>query len=392
MPELAYDGAVPPAVRRWADAASPAEASRVLVLGFVCARAAFDGAPGAYDGAPAEPSSVRRGAAAEETVGTILGRRYDVADTAKQAHAADFVIDSPAGPVLVEVKDYSSPVPRREVAKLNADLAARGAVAGVFLSLGSPIAHVAESFAVRFEDAGGPRVPVVYAAPSASERRLPADTILLAAEVAVGLARASATLRADARARDDVVGRLAGVRATLDDLRAARARLRETAAAVNTSLADCAERFAATESRLRDAVGALLADLDGAAERVSANELAAELSRRYGAPAHAPAIGELAARLAGAASPTALDARHEWRFLKTRAVHAAGWGFSFVRGGVHALVPLDAARACGGTEAALLALLVAHPKAARYADGALELALTNVTTPALLSALAAGAE
>lgn len=400
-----------PAARDWL-AAKPAPEFAALVVN--CGLAAFGltGPPSAptraaaAPAAPLEVGSSRRGAAAEESVAAVLGARYTLSDTAKTAHGADFAIETPAGPILVEVKDYSAPVPRKEVLKLGADIAARGAVAAVFLSLNSPIATIAESLAIRFESAGGPRVPVVYAAPGAAATasaatpsasasaapaaRMPPAVMLVATEIAVGLARAAAALRIDARARDDVVGRLAAIRSLLDELGSARTTLREAAAAVSAALSECAERLASTEGRLRAAVTDLLADIDHEAVSVPAGEILAALQARYSgldASGVAAAVDALAARLLAATPPDALDRLKEWRFLKTKAVHASGWGFSFTRGTTSLILPRDCANSCGATDAAFMQLLLDHPAQVRCINGVLEVALAPDAAAAVISIL-----
>ena len=407
MEQLLYDpAALTDPARAWLACASPAAVSQTLALGlqlrsalpestevFPAASPAGTAASPAGTAARDGVGSSIRGRLAEADVAALLAARWPVRDTAKSAHAADFIIDTDGGPVLIEVKDYSDAVPRREIAKLHSDATARGAAAAVLLSLASPVATVADSFAVRFESS--PRVPIIYAAPlrgrgpDGRRHRLSPDTIQLAVEVAVGLARAAAALRVDARARDDVIARLVDVRGLLDELTGARADLRLAAAATTTALASCAERLAGTETRLRATVGDLLAELDHESARVTAGELGTELARRYpaaAAPEFAAALATLAPPLFRSAPPDALDRLDEWRFLKTRAVHTGGWGFNFARG-ASIVIPHEVATACGIASNTVLRLLLDHAAQAKFSGGVLEIALTPDTVSALAALL-----
>lgn len=89
---------------------------------------------------------------------------YDVRLAAHRARAADIQVDAAGRRVCVEAKNYTTAVPEKEVAKFLRDLGARGAAAGVFVSLAAGIAGIRGRFSARLEvlPLAGRTVPVVY--------------------------------------------------------------------------------------------------------------------------------------------------------------------------------------------------------------------------------------
>ena len=110
-------------------------------------------------------SSAEKGARAEVKVFEALqGSYHAIVDTSGTSRAGDLSLDTVNGLVLVEVKDYISTVPKREVEKFKRDVNATNAAAGVLISLSSPIVSLKKGgrISVRVESTDTSMVPLVY--------------------------------------------------------------------------------------------------------------------------------------------------------------------------------------------------------------------------------------
>ena len=229
---------------------------------------------------PAEPApslakgslASERGAAGEAWVEKALAAAgFGPADVSRRARSGDFRVMTPAGAVLVEVKNYQSTVPRAEVAKFRRDLGATGAAAGVFVSLGSRVpggrgGPQSSPLEVRLEPTPGGfgRVPAVYLTPgpAAMAAGRPPDPDLVPAAVslaslyaeALSLETAAAStantdviargVSADVIARGvsaDVIARGAALASAISD---ARAVLADARVSVGSALASAGETLA----------------------------------------------------------------------------------------------------------------------------------------------------
>jgi len=95
-----------------------------------------------------------------EEVVACLGE-YSISNTAQQGKKGDFIVESNALRVLVDVKNYNCSVPTKEVEKLHRDLQCNpSAGAGMLLSIGSKITGRG-SFAIEYTIVGNKRVPIL---------------------------------------------------------------------------------------------------------------------------------------------------------------------------------------------------------------------------------------
>lgn len=95
----------------------------------------------------------------EEEAFNILNEHFEnVRDMHDKPHSGDYFVDDR---VLVEVKNYSNNVPKREVEKFKRDLESTGKQGGVFWSLNTPISNIG-SFKQTIHIINGREVPVMY--------------------------------------------------------------------------------------------------------------------------------------------------------------------------------------------------------------------------------------
>lgn len=323
----------------------------------------------------AEPgTAARRGLAGESRVGDLLARAgFEVRPLAHRARSADMAVTTEAGEVLIETKNYSSTVPQKEIDKFRRDLGARGAEAGVMVSVAGRFAGVRGELSARIENlpGAGRAVPLVYAGR--------AEFAPAAVELAVHLAKQ--------RARPGVLGaaepppgdaRLEELVPAFDEVaelvEAAKAELVKAGAELSGRLASSAHQLGFALHDHRRLCRALRAT-SGPTVSGEPDAVLREFDERYRFPEDSrQGLAAAVSRL----SDTALgDVRRvsRWRFAKSRATHlSTGTAFSFSLGRVE--ISLDLTSLTPGRAAELLGL---HPGKVRVADGRFGLVLDSET-------------
>lgn len=338
---------------------------------------------------PAEQTSALKGARGESRVYEILARRagFKLRDVSHRARSADMVVEAPGCRVFVDAKDYAVAVPDKEVQKFRRDLGARGAEAGVLVSLSSGIVGVKGTLTAALEvlPLEGRVAPIVYVA-SGHE-----DVIAAGVDLAAHLARVHpGTLAATAlHPRDALEAYVAGLEEVSDLFEDARAEAGRLAAATAGGFGGVLEKLGAALRDQRRLVRAQRAAVE-TIEEVSVNTAGgvnngvvgtawAFFAERYAVPDEiAGIVREILAALGEGPCQSSLgDIRPEsrWRFLKAKAVHiATGAMFTFLKTRTDFGRPL--ARLSAERTGALLAR---HPKKVRVADEALTLELDDAT-------------
>jgi hypothetical protein len=340
-------------------------------------------APAAEDPLFAEQTSSLKGARGEARVYEVLAQRttYTVRDVSHRARSADMVLETPAGKIYVDSKDYNIAVPDKEVQKFRRDLGARGAVAGVLVSLSSGIVGVRGTLTASLEalPAEGRIVPVVYVASGNP------DVIAAGADLAAYLSKVHPGTLAPAglHAHDALEAYASGLEDVADLFEDARADLARLATATAAGLGGSLEKLSLA---LRDHRRIVRAQRAAAEEAVEGHALLdledppalwAEFEARY---AGSPAVQESAVlqevlRALGASRLGDIREAARWRFLKTKAVHVeTGTVVNFLKTRTELVRPLALV-----TPERVGSLLARHPKKVRIADGALALELCDST-------------
>lgn len=115
-----------------------------------------------YDIEEVKPNqtTVATGIIGEEYLFTILNDNFkNVRDWHDKAKMGDYIIDET---LLVEVKNYTNSVPKKEIEKFKRDLGETEMSAGIFISLNSPISNMKSNFKLTTHTINGSEIPVIY--------------------------------------------------------------------------------------------------------------------------------------------------------------------------------------------------------------------------------------
>ena len=323
-----------------------------------------------------EQTSALKGARGEAIVYQILSQGgYTVRDVSHRARSADMVVTSQAGEVYVDSKSYTTAVPSKETQKFRRDLGARGAAAGVLVSLTSGIVGVRGVLTARLValPEKGRMVPLVYVTSSHPE------VITAAVSLAVHLARLRPET-SDARTlhgQDALESYTVGLEHLADAYEDARADLARFAL---ESMEKCAGVVSKIAGALRDhrrLAKVQRAAIDPPADRTldDTPALWSEISTRYPiVPGAETALANIIGRLAESALGDIKPA-NRWRFQKTKATHiSSGVVLVFLKKRTDICIPV--AQMDGGRVGDLLAR---HIKKIRISDGTLSLELGGDT-------------
>jgi len=105
-------------------------------------------------------TTVAAGIIGEEYLFTILNDNFkNVRDWHDKAKMGDYIINES---LLVEVKNYTNSVPKKEIEKFKRDLGETEMSAGIFISLNSPISNMKSNFKLTSHTINGCEIPVIY--------------------------------------------------------------------------------------------------------------------------------------------------------------------------------------------------------------------------------------
>jgi hypothetical protein len=368
-----------PSTRDWAHRAPQADLVLALDLGLQCLQAVRALCPGL---APLPSAgSAERGASAEDEMYELLGRARRIRDVSRRAHSGDLLCDTAAGPVLIEVKHYSTTVPSAEVDKFLRDLRDRDAAAGVFLSLTSPIVGQRESVAVVLEPrvATGTLVPVVFAAPArGGAGRLSPEIALAAVDMAAALAEVYPRGLRGLHGRDASLAYATAAEQLADGAHSVRGELVRLASSLAGEASLLGDRLASLGREARELARVQRAEAEEIREVApdGAALLIADLRAKYPVCASDDNLARVLRAIEGTSLVAGiLGEQNRWHLLKARAVHYhSGCGFSFLKGAT--LVRVPTARLTAET---IADLLKAHPKKVGLADEAVSLVLDDAT-------------
>lgn len=139
------------------------------------------------------------GLSGESKVESILREEFaEVTNVARSSHSGDLALFLRGHKIVVEVKNYTGPVPNTEVEKFRRDLSTSAASGGLFISLRSPITRITNDFAMRYETVECDVVPCAYI--NSEDPR----AIILAAHMVINMVDMQNQLRADVRSKDQM--------------------------------------------------------------------------------------------------------------------------------------------------------------------------------------------
>jgi hypothetical protein len=199
---------------------------------------------------------VQRGQIGEEMVESIVRERFnDVTNMTKVPKSGDITLWIGGRKIIIEVKNYTNPVPTGGVEKFRRDLSTAGASGGVFVSLQSMITGITGDFKIQLEPVDGRTVPCAYIVSSDRAQ------IITAVSMCIHFASSMLGVARELQSRDEILGVVRSLTTHIDELAGARNNMQR-------ELADASERaiknsscIMSTEVKLREDVEKLQGEL-----------------------------------------------------------------------------------------------------------------------------------
>jgi hypothetical protein len=199
---------------------------------------------------------VQRGQVGEELVESILRERFsDITNMTKTPKSGDITLWIGGRKTIIEVKNYTSPVPTTGVDKFRRDLSTTGASAGIFISLQSPISSITTDFKIQLEPVDGRTVPCAYIVSSDRAQ------IITSISMCIHFASSLIGISRELYSRDSLLGSIRDLAVHVDELAGTRHNMQR-------ELADASERaiknsscIMSTEIKLRGDIEKLQGEL-----------------------------------------------------------------------------------------------------------------------------------
>lgn len=247
-----------PELRRWLGAADQSDVEAALQVGWrnVEYLKSNRKVSTVVMGQPVAELPVQRGQVGEDLVESILRERFnDVTNMTKTPKSGDITLWIGARKTIIEVKNYTNPVPTSGVDKFRRDLSTAGACAGVFISLQSPISSITTDFKIQLEPIDGRTVPCAYIVSSDRAQ------IITSISMCIHFASSLIGISRELYSRDQLLGSIRDLSIHVDELAGTRHNMQR-------ELADAGERaiknsscIMATEIKLRGDIEKLQTEL-----------------------------------------------------------------------------------------------------------------------------------
>lgn len=197
------------------------------------------------------------GAVGEDFVESILKKRFiHVDNVANCAKSGDLSLYLRNRKIVIEVKNYSYPVPTSGVSKFQRDLLTTNAAGGVFISLNTPISCFAEEFVIRYEvGPGGVTVPCAYIVTSDE------NSIIIACQMVSNIIQFFEYAAVNLHDRDKIKENIHNITKNLSDISLARDKFQCQFSKISSDLLDIMLQFASAEGRIRAQTDAMLSEL-----------------------------------------------------------------------------------------------------------------------------------
>jgi hypothetical protein len=234
-----------PNLRQWLSTASPADVELALQVG-------WRNVSYVNDTAPRQQIPVHRGQIGEDIVERVLRERFaDLTVVTKSAMCGDITLWTSAGKTIVEVKNYTRPVPTTEVDKFRRDLSTTGATSGVFISLKAPISLITGDFKIVLESVDGRTVPCGYIVSDSQQQILTAVNIVMQYHTAIS------SIRKELCSKDLANGLIKELSDGINDLSGVRTLLQKNLNDVSNKLMATAVNVMSAEGKLRGCLAKL---------------------------------------------------------------------------------------------------------------------------------------
>lgn len=281
-----------------------------------------------------------KGQAGECHVADILQKHFpgNVENMTKVAKSADLSLWMDLRKFIVEVKNYSNPVPSAGVEKFQRDLSTTNAAGGIFISLNTPITGIKEDFVVRFEYTDNKVVPVAYVCSSVE------SVIITAVNIITQLVEATDTLVNDIYGRDRVLEHVQDAATSLDVLAKTRNDLQVSIADASSLLNKSTVGLVNAEVSLRRAIDGIKSEVF-APNVIHGGEVETELSRIMDTKGYNAQIRLRVTKIAQAVE--SITPRREltisaWKSSARKYIHLnSGIGFNLLQSKVEVFIPVS---------------------------------------------------
>lgn len=325
-----------PELRKWVAGASPADLENALQVGWRNVEYFRKSKPPVVMSTGAAEIPVARGQIGEDLVENALRERFgDITNVTKTPRSGDITLWIGGRKTIIEVKNYTNPVPVAGVEKFRRDLSTTGAFAGVFVSLQSAITGVTPDFKIAMEAIDGRSVPCAYIV--SCDRAQIVTSVLIATQLAAALV---ATTR-DMYVGDSLAGTVRELATHVDELAGTRWNMQR-------EVADAAERavknsacIMSTEVKLRADIEKLQGEVTVHIVHGSGTLAVAEVAGYEKLPAEVKtAVGVVVAAVDAIAGA---DIFGTWKVTARKCVHGSGIALLFSAKRAQALIPIGRA-------------------------------------------------
>lgn len=193
---------------------------------------------------------VLRGQVGEDFIESILRERFsDITNMTKIPKSGDITLWIGGRKTIIEVKNYTNPVPTSGVEKFRRDLSTAGADSGVFISLQSPITSITGDFKIQLEPIDGRTVPCAYIVSSDRAQ------IITGINMCIHFASTMVGISREMYSRDKLIGTVRDLSTHIDELASTRHSIQK-------ELADASERAIKNSSCIMSTEVKLRADVE----------------------------------------------------------------------------------------------------------------------------------
>lgn len=205
------------------------------------------------------------GQTGEQIVIDVYEKKYIVENVSKQGRTGDMWIKRSITPehpiqhqILVEVKNYTSPVGTQEVDKFYRDLSANSSiVGGIFISLNTPIIGIPNNFHFTYRS----ETPVVFVSFSSEK---PDEIIMLAADLLWSFVDSKCVV--DDQIFQKLSNKLTKLSDCLNNLSMCRTHITETRAVLDKQMSKIYENVLSSELQMRQTIRSINKTLIGGSQ------------------------------------------------------------------------------------------------------------------------------
>lgn len=199
---------------------------------------------------------VIRGQIGEEFIESILRRRFgDISNVSKTPKSGDLNMWFENRKLMIEVKNYTNPVPGMSVDKFRRDLSVTGVSCAIFISLRTLITGVTNDFRILLETVDGRIVPCVYLV-SDNEHM-----IITAVNIVLQLVTNLSFIKQEVYSRDIVLAKVRDITEHLDELANARNTWQKDLTDSIGKLMKSSSAVLVPESKIRMQIESILSEL-----------------------------------------------------------------------------------------------------------------------------------